>query len=221
MIQRAFIFIWLLFKNPKLWFLRAFFWRKNIKFKISAGFIIVNDLDKEKIYFKYLLENWYLNPSANKLDQDLNAILELRSILLFGIKNGYIEDRAHEMVVFSIKICGKHGWEILIDELAKMTKYFNEIHDLVLDLLRNSNLKVRETALLVMEDGNFTKEEISEAYLAALGDVSKSIKIRGLDLIGRESIKFRNLLRPELSKLKFNESDPDILDAYDFLLSKK
>jgi hypothetical protein len=212
---------WELFTAPRIFIGKHLIWRAYRK-----GFPLFHSIkayshNNEKTYAKHLLTSWYQNPSLTTLETDVASIVAIKDVLRETIQTSKLTVGGDTRIFEAIKSSHKHAWEIIINELSKMARHFNEIKTLIISMLTHSNLKIRETALLVMEDGKFSQSEKKHYYSIMMADSSKKIRERAIDMIVRENRKFRLELKPVLSSMLDTEKDQDIIDGLKYALTKK
>lgn len=221
MLGTIHFFLWELLKAPKIFVYKHFIWRTYRKGLPPFSSIKAFDEPHEKIYARHLLLSWYMNPNLKTIESDIQSIVTVRNILRDAILTSKIPTAAYNEIRDATINSHKNAWEIIIGELSKMTKYFEDIKKLVITMLSDSNQKIRETALLVMEDGKFSKTEKKNYYSSMLTDNSKRVRERAVDMIVRENHKFRQELAPVLMSTLQTEKDKDIIDGLCYALAKQ
>jgi hypothetical protein len=174
-------------------------------------------LENERKLTKHYLKNWYLKPNLEKLESDTNSIMKVKEIKYNAILHNKILESDYQVIVQSLKTGSKKTWEPLIELLEAMTSHFPAIKDFVNRMTDDSNGFIRETALLIMEDGNFSFEERKRAYEKLSNDRNKMVKQRVLDMIYREGKKRKQEFEPLLNEWKNRETDVDIKQIIDCL----
>lgn len=221
MLLSLYFFIWELFTAPKIFVGKHFIWRSYRKGWVPFRTIKAFDEAHEKMYARHLLCSWYGNPNIKSLEKDIQSIVCIRNILKHTISTSKVPDIAYDEIKGALIVSGKHAWELNIQELSKMTYHFDDFKQLVILMLSDPNQKVRETALLIIEDGKFSKSEKRHYYSTMLADNSKKVRERTVDMIVRENSKFRQELAPVLLSSLQTETDNDVIDGLKYALSKK
>lgn len=152
--------------------------------------IKVYDLDKERIFVKFLLTNWFIRPTEKSIEKNTEAILKVKTALYNAIRLQKIDEESYNLIAVGAKECGSHGWELIVPILEKMTRHFEGFKKIIIKMLDDESGRVRETALLVMEEGGFTKNEKRKYYQYMLNDKNKKVRERADDMIFREGKGF-------------------------------
>ncbi len=168
---------WILF--PKM-SISKLFWRKYRKGFLFFGISSYN-LIKERIITEHHLRTWYLKPNLIKLDQNIDSMMVIKEILFKAITTGVIEDNNYDKIKEAIKNRNKAAWEANISLLDHMTFHFEKIREFVFKMVSDDLGYIRETALLIIEDGNFTINEKYDIYRKLTHDKSITVRNRVLD----------------------------------------
>ncbi|MBC6491796.1 hypothetical protein ACFSQD_11265 [Flavihumibacter stibioxidans] len=211
---------WLLFRFPRLWIKKWFWCKLYIRWEFPFNFLTVREVEFERILAINLLENWYKNPNKRILDNDILAIVNARAVSFDLIKHGYIREEVLELIFESIKDCGKHAWEILIEDLSRTSKRSKLGKQIIRKFLIHRYKRVRETGLLITEDGGFTTEQKIEYYEIGLVDNSKSVRIRSLDMVCRSNRRLRLCMFNILNERLTQETDAEVINAIKYTLAK-
>ena len=207
-------------RNPKLFFNRRFIWKRFRKWKSPFSAIGVYRLENERLSINFILKNWYLRPNLKSLDEDTEAILKIKKALYNAICLKQINSESYLLITSGIKEGSKYAWEIIIPMLENMTKYFEGFRDIIIKMLDDTNGLVRETALLVMENGSFSQNEKKQLYGKLLLDKNKKVRSRAKDMIFREGAKFEQEMLQKLKEASAIETDPHLIEVYDYTLKK-
>ncbi|MDO5981756.1 hypothetical protein [Flavivirga spongiicola] len=215
-IGRIFIFFYELFKYPKLFFTRRFLWkkyRKGILFNSVSSY----ELENEEKLTRHYLTTWYLKPNLEKLENDIESIMQVKKIKYNAIKLSQIENSDYDSIVKSLKSGSKKTWEPIIQIIEELTFHFPKIKEFVVRMTEDSSGFVRETALLILEDGKFDFQERKNIYEMLYQDRNKKVRDRVLDMIFREGKKKKNEFVDFLEQWKKEEQDQSIKDSLEWM----
>jgi len=215
-LANIFSFFYELIKYPRLFFLRRLIWKKYRKGHFPNK-ITCYELENEEILTRHYLTTWHLNPSLEKLESDIASIMALKQIRYNAIRVNKIEHSDYDVIVKSLKSGSRKIWEYIIEILDQMTHHFPEIKEFTLRMIKDKNGFVRETALLIMEDGNFNFEERKNIYGQLKNDRNKKVRERVLDMVFREGKAKKREFRDFLEQWKSEEQDESIKRALDWI----
>jgi hypothetical protein len=190
LLASIFYFCWELLKHPKMFLKRHFIWKSYRKVFFPFSTIKVYNLDKERIFIEFLLTNWFLRPTEKSIDKNTESVLKVKTALYKAIRFRKIDEESYKLITSGVIECGSHGWELIISILENMTRHFDGFRRIIIEMLDDENGKVRETALLVMGEGGFTKGEKRKYYQYMLNDKNKKVRERANDMIFREGKGF-------------------------------
>lgn len=219
LLETLFYCLWELFKHPRMLLRRQFLWKSYRKGVIPFRNIKVYSPDNERIFADFLLNNWFGRPSLKSMDKDIESIVKLKTALYNAIRFKTIDEESYNLISSGLKESGTHAWELNISLLEQMTKYFDGFKSIVIKMLDDSSGRVRETALIVMGDGEFSLDDKRNFYIKMLKDGNKKVRDRAIDMIFRENQQFNDDAKPYLQDCYSHETDSDIKQALEFVIN--
>lgn len=215
-IGKIFFFFYELIKYPKLFFSTRFVWkkyRKGFLFKSVSSY----ELNNEKILTELYLTKWHLKPNLEKLETDIDAILEVKKIRYNAIRFNQIDDSHYETLTKSLNVGSKKTWEPIINIIEEMTFQFPIMKGFVIRMTEDKNGFIRETALLVMKDANFDFLERKQVYQILRNDKNKKVRKRVLDMMYREGKNRKAEFEELLEEWKLEENDESIRNSLEWI----
>ncbi len=204
---------------PRLFINKRLLWKK-IHIGVFPHRLVSYSLDNERKLTKHYFKDWVLKPNLDKLESDVQQIMKVKEIRYNAIKSRTIDNDAYKQLTSSIKKSSKYAWESIIQILEEMTFFFPEIKNLMKSMQQDKNGKIRETALLIMECGQFNLTERIDCYKALHLDKSKAVRNRVLDMIYREGTSSMGELKNLLQNWQRLEEDQSIKDHIYWILSE-
>ena len=217
---RIFLFFHLLIKNPKLVVLKTLIWRRYRKGWFGKR-ITSFEPDKELLLTRLYLTNWYLKPNLEKLDSDIGSIMAVKNIKYQAIRHGSFDPDGYQIVTSALKRGSKKVWEPIILILEEMSFHFIKVHNIVISMTKDSSGFIRETAILIMEVGNFTIEDKKAVYSYLSKDRNRKVRKRVLDMIFREGKKYMNHFESILDDVFENDEDESIKEMAGWIKCKQ
>jgi hypothetical protein len=215
-LGRIFFFFYELVKYPRLFFSRRVLWKKYRKGTLFSS-VSTFELENEEKLTRHYLSNWYVKANLEKLDEDIESIMQVKKVKYNAIRFSQIENSDYDKIVKSLKSGTKKTWEPLIQIIEELTFHIPMFKEFVLKMTDDKSGFIRETALLILEDGKFDFLERRSIYEKLYQDKNKKVRKRVLDMIFREGKKKKNEFRDFLERWRQKEQDQSIKDSLEWI----
>ena len=219
-LGRIFFFFYELVRYPKLFFSRRLLWKKYRKGTLYNS-VSTYELANEEKLTRHYLSNWYVKPNLEKLDEDIESIMQIKKVKYHAIRFSQIENSDYDKIVKSLKSGSKNTWEPIIQIMEELTFQIPKIKQFVIKMTDDKSGFIRETALLILEDGKFDFQERKSIYEMLYQDRNKRVRKRVLDMIFKEGKKKKNDFKNLLVHWKNEERDQSIKDSLEWVYKQK